>query len=123
MVLQFPVLHYNLLLPPPEDRAHQNEAALATPQIPEIETTDICKEHTVKQTPKPNRSKSSAARVINNLEGDRLREEYVAKEEEKRQREAARAARGGWGGFRSGGRMRRRGGAVIGSEEAAEKAS
>ena len=94
MTLQFPLLHYNLLLHPPEDWAHQSEAALATPQIPEIETTDIFKEHAVKQTSKPNRSKPSAARVINNLEEDRLREEYVAKEKGKRQREAARAAKG-----------------------------
>ena len=35
------------------------------------------------------------ARVINNLEEDRLGEEDVAKEEKWRQREAARAARDG----------------------------
>ena len=72
MTLQFAVLHYNRLLHRPEDWAHQSEAALATEQFPEIETTNTCKEHAVKQTPKPNRSKSSAARVINNLEEDRL---------------------------------------------------
>ena len=54
------------------------------------------------------------ARVISNLEVDRLREVDVA-EEEKRQWEAARATRGGRGGGRGGGRMGQRGGAMIGS--------
>ena len=72
------------LLHSSEDWAHQSEAALTTAQIPEIEIAEIRREHARKQTPRPNRSKSSAARVIDNLV-DRLREEDAAKEEEKRQ--------------------------------------
>ena len=94
------MLHFNLLLHPLRRLSTSSEAAIVTPQIPEIETTGICKAHAVKQTSKPNRSKSSAARVINNLEEDRLREENIAKEEGKRQREAARAANGGRRGQR-----------------------
>ena len=85
MTLPFPVLQNNPLLHSTEGWAHQSEAALTTAQIPEIEIENICREHASNQTPRPNRSKSSAVRVIDNLEVDRLREEDAAKEEEKRQ--------------------------------------
>ena len=68
-----------------EDWAHQREAPLTTAQILEIEAAGVRREHASKQAPRPNPSKSSAARVIDNLEVDRLREEDAAKEEEKRQ--------------------------------------
>ena len=73
---------------------HQSEAALTRAQILEIETADIHRNYAGKQAPRPNRSKMSTVRVIDNSAIDRPREEDATKEEEKRQREAVKAAKG-----------------------------
>ena len=69
-----------------------------------------------KRAPRPSRPKLSTARVIDNFEVERLREEDAAKEEEKRQREAAEAVRGkakaAGRGRGASGRTGRRGGAA-----------
>ena len=44
--------------------------------------------------PRSNQYKLSTAKVIDNLEMNRLREDYISKKEEERQRDDARAARG-----------------------------
>lgn len=62
--------------------AHQSEAAPTRAQIPETETADIRREYSGKRALKPTRSKLTA-RVIDNLEVDRLREADAAKEEER----------------------------------------
>ena len=59
--------------------AHQSEAALTRAQISEIETADIYRKYAGKQAPRPNRSKMSIVRVIDNSAIDRLREEDATK--------------------------------------------
>lgn len=58
---------------------HRCEAALARAQISEIETADIRREYAGQQAPRPNRPEVPMARVTDNLEADRLREEDLAK--------------------------------------------
>ena len=74
------------------------EAALPRAQISEIEAAYIFRKHSGRRAPRPNRYKVSAARVVNNLEVHRPREEGAAGEEEGRQGEAAKAPRGAMGG-------------------------
>ena len=102
------------------ETTHQSEAALTRAQVSETETAGVRRKYTGKKVPRPNRSKISTARVIDNLEVGRLREEDATEKEEKRQREAAKAARGARGtgrGRGTSGRMGRRGGVAIGAAE------